>query len=66
VPLNAALVNEIVLLVLFVNVTLCAALVWPTCTVPKSIVVPAAGTTASVGISVSFATNASLGPFRAV
>jgi hypothetical protein len=57
-PLTTALVNAILPVVLFVSVTVCAALVLPICTVPKSIVAPDAGngTTASVAISGNFAT----------
>jgi hypothetical protein len=57
-PVTAALVNGIAAFVLFVSVTVFAALVVPISTVPKSSVDPGAGDTIKVGISVSFATNA--------
>jgi hypothetical protein len=62
VPVSVALVNAIGAFVLFVSVIVCAALVVPICTDPKSSVDPAAGDSTKVGISVSFATNASSGP----
>ena len=57
-PFTTALVNAIAALVLFVKVTVCAALVFPMSTIPKLRVDPAAGDTGKVGISVNFATNA--------
>jgi hypothetical protein len=54
-PFTTALVNAIAALVLFVKVTVIAALVLGMTTVPKFRLV---GDTTSVGISVSFATKA--------
>jgi len=62
-PLITALVNAIAALVLFVRVTVFAALVFGMSTVPKSRLV---GDTTKVGTSVSFATNASDVPFKVV
>lgn len=65
-PVTVALVNAIDAFVLFVSVTVFAALVVPTTTVPKSSVDPGAGDTTRVGISVSLAMNASDVPFKLV
>jgi len=62
-PFTTALVNAIAAFVLFVSVTVCAALVPGISTVPKLRVV---GITVRVGIRVSFATKASDVPFRVV
>jgi len=63
-PFTTALVKVIAAaFVLFVSVTVCAGLVFGMSTVPKSRLV---GDMANVGTSVSFATNASDVPFRAV
>ena len=62
-PVTAALVNVIVAFVLFVSVTVCGALVVPIGTGPKFRLV---GAQTNVGMSVSLATKASLGPFRVV
>jgi hypothetical protein len=61
VPLIVMLLKVTVTLLLFVIVTVCGVDATPTGCVPKLRLV---GTTASVGISVSFATNASEGSFR--
>jgi len=58
-----ALVNTIAAFVLFVSVTDCGALVFGIRIVPK---LRAVGETTSVGIKVSFAINASEGPFKVV
>jgi hypothetical protein len=55
------LVNVTVALVLFVRVNVCGVLMAPTGCIPKS---NGDGVTATVGISASFATNASEGGFR--
>jgi hypothetical protein len=57
-PVMAA-ANAIAAFVLFVSVTVWAALVVPITTVPKARVDPGAGDTTKVGISVNFAMNAS-------
>jgi hypothetical protein len=62
-PFTTALVNAIAALVLFVKVTVFAALVLGMSTVPKFRLV---GATARVGMGVNFATNASEVPFRVV
>jgi len=62
-PFITALVNAIAALVLFVKVTVFAALVLGISTVPKLRVV---GATVRVAMGVNFATNASEGPFRVV
>jgi len=62
-PLIAMLLKVTVALLLFVTVTVCGEDATPTGCVPKLRLV---GTTANVGISVSFATNASDVPCKVV
>ena len=66
VPVTVALVNGIGAFRLFLSVIVCAALVAPMSTGPKSSVDPGAGDTTNVGIGVSFATKASDVPFKLV